>query len=589
MKKSLIALLLLAGIVAFFSMLPTPQAEQRKPRHTIIEGATVFDGVHWLSNTDVAFQHGLITDVGKKLNHKYPDATVVNATNKYLIPGLIDAHTHTWDDALVQAAKYGVTTEMDMFSDTRFSASERPKRNQHTIDTQQADIFSAGTLVTSPKGHGTEYGVVIETISQASEAQAFVKARLAEGSDYIKIVYDVKQRHMPSIDKQTLRAVIKATHQAGKLAVVHISDHQSALDAVHAGADGLVHSFMDDVDVRPLATMMKNKQQFIIPTLSILAAGAGQHVNAQLLDDFAKQPRLKSRELVEQLTNLSGRPPHRAAFERAKANVRALAQAGVLILAGTDAPNVGTAHGISLHGELALLVKGGLTPTQALKAATSNVAVAFNLTERGFITQGMKADFVLLDKDPTVDITHTRAISSVYKNGHLINYASRQLEQLKTNTLISSFDSDLSANLSTHWQLTTDARFSGDSIGQIKHINDAGYSSHLALSGEVGKKLSYAWSGAYLALDASYDLSDINSLALKTKGTAGRYKLLLFTQKQPMRPIDVAFDVSEQWQQANISIGHLPPETLASVNGIGIVAVQPMTKFELFIDDIWFK
>ena len=78
--------------------------------------------------------------------------------------------------------------------------------------------------------------------------------------------------------------------------------------------------------------------------------------------------------------------------------------------AGTDAPNSGTAHGASLHGELQLLVEAGLTPTEALAAATSAPAAAFHLTDRGRIAPGLRADLVLVEGDPTADILQTRAI-----------------------------------------------------------------------------------------------------------------------------------------------------------------------------------
>ena len=94
-----------------------------------------------------------------------------------------------------------------------------------------------------------------------------------------------------------------------------------------------------------------------------------------------------------------------------------LAGRGVPILAGSDQPNPGTAPGVSIHGELALLVEAGLTPVQAPRAATSATARAFRLADRGRIAPGMRADLVLVDGDPTVDIRATRNIVSVWKAG----------------------------------------------------------------------------------------------------------------------------------------------------------------------------
>ena len=101
----------------------------------------------------------------------------------------------------------------------------------------------------------------------------------------------------------------------------------------------------------------------------------------------------------------------------ALAAVGALHRAGVVILAGTDVPAPGTAHGLSLHRELELLVRSGLTPAEALTAATFAPARAFGFLDRGRIAEGLRADLVLVNGDPTADITATRDIAGVWKLG----------------------------------------------------------------------------------------------------------------------------------------------------------------------------
>jgi imidazolonepropionase-like amidohydrolase len=101
----------------------------------------------------------------------------------------------------------------------------------------------------------------------------------------------------------------------------------------------------------------------------------------------------------------------------AEAAVTALHRAGVPILAGTDAPSPGLAHGLSIHHELELLVRSGLTPLEALASATSEPARAFGFRDRGRIAEGLRADLVLVNGDPTVDITATRDIVGIWKLG----------------------------------------------------------------------------------------------------------------------------------------------------------------------------
>jgi len=111
---------------------------------------------------------------------------------------------------------------------------------------------------------------------------------------------------------------------------------------------------------------------------------------------------------------------HPERLATAEANTIALFNAGVPILAGTDAPIPSEAHGVTIHEELALLVKAGLTPTQALNAATAKPAAVFSLWDRGRIAPGLRADLVLIDGNPTVDITASRRIDSIWKNGYLV-------------------------------------------------------------------------------------------------------------------------------------------------------------------------
>ena len=577
-------------------LLPTPDEPQQDDEQvTIISGAAVFDGNTWLGETDVALQRGLIIALGPQLTNKHKTANVIDASGQYLIPGLIDAHTHAWDNALKEAVKYGVTTELDMFTNNAFASTQRPLREQHNVDVQQADLFSAGTLITAPKGHGTEYGFEIDTIENAAQANDFVMARINEGSDYIKIVYNATSRYMPSIDKETLHALVKAAHQQGKLAVVHISDLQSARDAIDAGADGLVHAYVGKVQPEQLASLAKlmaNNKQFMIPTLSIIASMMGQNNSSQLMADFINEPRFKIDDVSSQLSNLRTDSNRQSLFEMTQQQVSLLHNAGVMILAGTDAPNPGTAHGISMHLELQLLVESGLTPTQALMAATSNVAKAFELTNRGVIATDYKADFVLLNRDPKVDITNTRAISTVFKNGFQINYnAQEQQNRVMNAMMFSDFDKGLISALNTTWYPTIDEQFGGNSTVDI--VRKAGeQGDYLYIRGELKRKFSFPWAGAFISFSENnkqpMDLTHLRGVALDVKGTAGKYKLMLMSTKQQMRPVEIPFDVTQEWQRKTILFSSIKPQLLKSVTGMVIVASLPTEKFELIIDNVEF-
>src|SRR5262249_49651342 len=131
-----------------------------------------------------------------------------------------------------------------------------------------------------------------------------------------------------------------------------------------------------------------------------------------------QDPRIAPYLTPEAIADLLGKYPRNAGtLSNAEEAVRKLSEKCVLILAGTDAHNLGTAHGASLIGELELLVNAGLSPTQALASATAVNAAAFQLNDRGRIAPGMRADLLLVDGDPTSRISDIRNIASVWKLG----------------------------------------------------------------------------------------------------------------------------------------------------------------------------
>lgn len=389
-----------------------------------LRAVRVFDGERVQPRVNVVVRDGRIAAVG-------PDVViprgshVVDGNGATLLPGLIDAHVHAWGDARRDALRFGVTTELDMFGDVHALAAARHERNE-PARTDLADLWSAGTLVTAPAGHGTEYGMPIPTLADAAAADDFVRARIDEGSDYIKLIRDDGsayggQHHMATLDDATVKAVIAAAHANGKLAIIHAVKADDAEFALANGVDGLAHAFFDRAASPAMIALAREHPAFMVPTLTVFASMSGSDAARTLREDPRIAPQLGElqRTMLDQVASVL--PPQ--ALATAMANVRAFHVAGVPILAGTDAGNPGTAHGASLHGELALLVKAGLTPVAALRAATAAPADAFGLKDRGRIAAGLRADLVLVDGDPTADITRTRAIRQVWKNGYVVDRA----------------------------------------------------------------------------------------------------------------------------------------------------------------------
>jgi len=197
-----------------------------------------------------------------------PSAEVIDGEGKTLLPGFFDAHTHLGETQgeqfLKDALDFGVTTELEMWG-SRHSLALRKVAGG---DTEMADLRLAGIGITVPKGHPTQMGgSSFPTLSPGDDVQAFVDARIAEGSDYIKIMYE---HAFPTVTKQQIEDVVAAAHRRNRLVVIHISNQSDARDAIEAGVDGLAHIFADSLPEQGFAEFAAQHHVFVIATLATL-------------------------------------------------------------------------------------------------------------------------------------------------------------------------------------------------------------------------------------------------------------------------------------------------------------------------------
>ena len=380
-----------------------------------VRDVRVFDGERTIQRTNVLVRDGRIQTVAADSTALAGASSITDGEGRTLLPGLIDSHVHIAHDvqsALEQAIVIGVTTVLDLGS-----GGERVQRLKRVAAEDApglADVRTAGIVATAPGGHPTQMdGPPIPTLASADEAGAFVDARIAEGADYIKIVYDDLsgiREPVPMLNRRTLDALIAAAHRRGKLAVVHVLSEQQAREAIDAGADVLAHMFMGPTTSPTFGSFASGRRVAVVPTLSVICGDSQAH---SLLTDSNMSPFIRPvwRRMLEMPRE------GRRSCGGAEAAIKQLVSAKAAILAGSDAPSPGTTYGVSLHGELSLLVRSGLSPVQALMAATSIPARIFRLADRGAIRAGMRADLVLVAGDPTQDIVAARRIVRVWKRG----------------------------------------------------------------------------------------------------------------------------------------------------------------------------
>lgn len=375
---------------------------------TLIRGARVFDGSRTTERADVLIDGGLIAE---------PDGgradTEVDGTGRTLLPGLIDAHTHTFDGSLEQALPFGVTTALDMFClPSNLARQRRTAAERDDV----ADIRSSGVLATAPGGHPSQLMAGFDdstldglgdaagpfaTVAGPSGAKEFVEARIAEGIDYLKIVVDDGEVHggrFPTLAPDTVAALVEAAHAAGLRAIAHAMTARDTAIALDAGVDGLAHVYcdarLDDPAAQRLAARIATQGVFVVSTLVYFEAVTAQ---AEGPDPIDRLPESNAAMAV-----------HAA---------RSLYWAGASLMAGTDSNPFAPAHGAGMHRELELLVQAGLGNEEVLAAATSVPAHHFGLTDRGRVAPGLRADLLLVDGDPTRDITATAAIADVWRRG----------------------------------------------------------------------------------------------------------------------------------------------------------------------------
>jgi imidazolonepropionase-like amidohydrolase len=401
---------------------------------TAIINARVFDGRQVLDTETVIIDGPRIVAVGGDVP---ADAEIVDAAGATLLPGLIDAHVHTDTSNLALALRFGVTTELEMQgTNTRYNRA-------HIVDDDRvADVRSSGFGITAPGGHPSELfpegfrpgpppgaqppagpPPVMPFARTPQEAAAFVPQLVETGSDYIKFMVDdgSVEGHpgLPMLDQATLNAGVAAARRHDMLTVAHALTIDATRMSVEAGIDGLMHLFMDRPHTTSIIELIARSGAFVVPCVVLNASMMGI-TGAALADD----PRVASRlpdDWMHTLRSSFGHYPQ-GNITDVLTSVRALHDAGVDILVGTDASVAlpflgGLAHGASVHHELQYLVQAGLTPVEALRAATSTPAGRFALHDRGRIAAGLRADLLLVDGDPTTTISDTLNTRAVWRRG----------------------------------------------------------------------------------------------------------------------------------------------------------------------------
>ncbi|MEJ3748438.1 amidohydrolase family protein [Actinomycetes bacterium KLBMP 9797] len=438
---------------------------------TAVTGVTVIDAAGGARrDQSVLVRGGRILDAGHL--HRVPvphGARVVDGRGKFLIPGLADMHTHATEIDPTDPEMYvvnGVTTTRQMSSND----AVRAWRRDIEAGTRLGPRWTVGSsIVDGAPSLWEGLGVPYVAVADAAQARAAVRQQAAAGAEFIKTY--------TRLTRESFHAIAGESRRVGIPFLGHVPDFVPLAEASDAGLHSIEHLFEFWYDTsRDEARLRREIARIQIAggdyagwftklhPIEYAAARSYDHDKAaRVFDRLARNGTHVTPTLTVHWTcdvpedvphddprfryvsadtlgywewttaniYLKGRTPRetterRELFGRRMRLAGQLAKAGVPLMTGTD---LGTAYlmpGFSLHDELRLLVQAGLTPAQALRAATLEPARSLGRRDHGTVERGKVADLVLLDADPLRDITNTTRINSVFVRGHLIDPAARQ-------------------------------------------------------------------------------------------------------------------------------------------------------------------
>lgn len=371
----------------------------------------------------IKVEDGIIKEIGNGSNVKFEESSqIVDLDGAYVMPGLIDCHTHITlpgtanpgpvmmtsnrTDMTIMAMKHlekflenGVTYIRDV-GDVDHIGLEL-KKHLMNGDVKGPGIHSAGLAITMTGGHIHQIGSEADGVEEVRKA---TRKELKAGADVIKVVAsggvttpggDVNSYQF-NVDE--LKAAVLEAHKAGRKVCAHCHGNQAIKNAITAGIDSIEHATLLDEEA---VEMLVNSGSYIVPTL-------GAVENIVINGEAGGIPKF----MVEKASQMAKQ--HKKSFQMAY-------QAGVKIAMGTDAGTSLNAHGVNSPIELERMVKAGMKPMDAIVAASKTASELIGIEEQyGTLEPGKFADFLVLSENPLDNIKTVQNVKSVYQKGKLV-------------------------------------------------------------------------------------------------------------------------------------------------------------------------
>lgn len=404
----------------------------------VLEGATLIDGTGKgpVANAVVIVRGNRIAAVGTRAEVQIPaGATVLRLNGQTILPGLIDGHVHLRDYQPPMFLPYGVTTIADIHNDTAWSIAEREALKQGKLKGPR--LFVSGARVTGPNGPPTTDGSYVRDVA---EARAYVKSLVKAGVDHIKVDLTITDDQLRAVIEEAAAAHVKVLGhtQNIKTAVAMGFKHMEHMDTmarallVEEGKNPRPQGTTPEAAVNPalfppLITEMVRQGVYVNATLVLSWSPSTERWRDQAKDIAAllKNPGLAfvPADVKAAWAREPGR--RRAGYEHVTEFLRKYSEAGGKILAASDTGCCAQiVPGLSLHYEMQMLTDMGITPMKALQGATLWAAeVLGQEKDLGSVEPGKLADFTIVDGNPLADISATRNVRMVIKDGQVVDTA----------------------------------------------------------------------------------------------------------------------------------------------------------------------
>jgi len=371
----------------------------------------------------ILINNGKIEAAGPFETVRIPSGTrTIDLKGKTVMPALSDMHVHLcggWDGVSVDILGYqrylnsllyaGVTTVLDMGNVSPFSLQMRQEINAGRIPGPR--IITAGPLVDGPD---PIWPPISYSVSSLEVIPKIVKQLKRDGVDFIKAYAGLTEKMVIEL--------VKEAKAEGLKTFIHKPRNVSLKDLMKTGVEAIAHMPSRDLSGEVIDLMKKNNVA-CITTLTVVEYGSFQRF-ADL--SFLDHPLIKDTTppwFMEKLRELKPREDRTTErLKKAQSNAKILFDAGILLVAGTDAPYPGVFQGEGVHREMELLVEAGLTPLEAISVATKNAAILMNLEDQwGTLAAGKIADLLIINGRPDRNISESRNVEMVIQAGKILD------------------------------------------------------------------------------------------------------------------------------------------------------------------------